>query len=90
MQDLLLVCCMIANLRHAGYFADLAKLARPTLKQLSRQVCAVVAGFRNWQGVPAGTARPLGPSEGVPSVCTEFQYWMARLARMESYVLSMR
>jgi hypothetical protein len=86
MQDALLMYYMIANLLHAGYFADIAKVIRWAMKQL----CAAT-GSRNTNGAQSAVARTRAQVIGfVPAAYQEFEDWAERLTRMESYVLSMR
>jgi hypothetical protein len=84
MQDAVLIYYMMANLLHAGYFADIAKVVQQAVTQLR----VAVAGLRNSRS--AGVRARSQATDFMPAACREFEDWVARLTRMESYVLSMR
>lgn len=87
MQDALFMYYLIASLLHAGYFADIAKVIRRAVMQL----CATVIGLRSWGGTQSSAAGTRSQVNGlVPAAYQEFEDWVERLTRMESYVLSMR
>ena len=87
MQDALVMYYMIANLLHAGYFADIAKVIRRAATQLR----AAATGSRSANGARSAVVGTRAPATGLmPSACQEFEDWVERLTRMESYVLSMR
>jgi hypothetical protein len=83
MQDAVLIYYMMANLLHAGYFADIAKVVQQAVTQLS----VAVAGLRNARSV--GVRVRSHATDFMPAACREFEDWVERLTRMESYVLSM-
>jgi hypothetical protein len=85
MQDAMLIYYMVANVLHAGYFADVAK----TVRQAAERLHAVVIGLRNSNRSRSAGAMPQ-MTDCAPGICGEFEDWLARLTRMESYVLSMR
>jgi hypothetical protein len=84
MQDAALIYYMVANLLRVGYFADIAKIVQQAVTQLR----VAVAGLRNSRS--AGVRARSQATDFMPAVCCEFEDWVARLTRMESYVLSMR
>ena len=84
MQDAVLIYYMMANLLHAGYFADIAKIVQQAVTQLR----VAVAGLRN--SCSAGARTRSQATDFMPAACREFEDWVERLTRMESYVLSMR
>jgi len=84
MQDAMLIYYMMANLLHAGYFADIAKVVQQAVTQLR----VAVAGLRNSRS--SGVRARSQATDLMPAACREFEDWVARLTRMESYVLSMR
>ena len=83
MQDAVLIYYMLANLLHAGYFADIAKIVQQAVTQLR----VAVAGLRNSRA--AGVRARSQATDFMPAACREFEDWVERLTRMESYVLSM-
>jgi hypothetical protein len=87
MQDAVLIYYMIANLLHAGYFADIAK----AIRGMATQLRTVVTGSPNVRGASPVAAGTRAQASGlVPAAWQEFEDWVERLTRMESYVLSMR
>ena len=82
MQDAVLIYYMMANLLRAGYFADIAKVVQQAVTQLR----VAVAGLRNSRA--AGVRARSQATDFMPA-CREFEDWVERLTRMESYVLSM-
>ena len=78
MQDALLCYYIVANMLHAGYFADAVKLVR--------QACALCRGLFAGAGPAQAPARS---ATGAPVLFGEMEAWVERLTRMESYVASM-
>jgi hypothetical protein len=87
MQDALLIYYVVANLLHAGYFAGVVEVAQRGVERLR----AAATGLRNlntmWRAVADGRSQMM---DQIPAVCREFEDWVERLTRMESYVLSVR
>ncbi len=78
MQDALLCYYIVANMLHAGYLGDAAKL----LRQVQARFRALFAG-------PGPAEVPACSLAGAPTLLREMDEWVQRLTRMESYVTSM-
>jgi len=76
MQDALLCYYIVANMLHAGYFADAMNLLR--------RAGALGRSFFSGSGAP-----PERPLAQAPALFREMEEWAHRLTRMESYVASM-
>jgi hypothetical protein len=87
MQDALLIYYIVANVLHAGHFADIAKAAQQAAKQLSAAMIGLRNSIRAWPGAAGNRSQMV---DRAPGVCRELEDWVERLTRMESYVLSMR
>jgi hypothetical protein len=85
MQDAVLIYYLVANFLRVGCFADVAKVVRRMMIQLYAALTArpnsasarLAAGTRSYA------------ADFMPAY-REFEDWVERLTRMESYVLSMR
>ena len=75
MQDALLCYHIVANMLHAGYFADTVK--------------SLLHAWMKCRGLCAGAGSIAPKHSDAPALFHEMDEWIARLTRMESYVTSM-